>query len=1037
MDMASASRRGLRGRAVAALGAAAMLQGLLLAGSGPALAAEGFIDIKLPYGIAYDLAPIQIEMTAKGGPNLGYRIYDMYKTAVAQGKLADNVKQTIAFTPPRFGWYIVECGSEQDGVIFGAGRFLGATPKYPGMPAPAQGEMRGGWNDEALIGFGGLGLDRTNTRMGFDNADRVLADCKKYGTTLLMQFEGPPDTNHVREWVTRMKGKVKYWEVINEPNLSMGPDRYVEIIKQVYPLVKSIDPEALVIGPDPCGINLGWIEGFYKLGGGKFIDALSVHDYEGDNNIDRFHWNWKLGELRKIMARYGDAEKPIWQTERAIGAISAGCFTGVSQANNITLQRDLLETFGVTNEHNSHYYANVTGYDDVPTFVFSGSGPHPAVLATRTRRAMTLGRKFVEKLDFGPTGNKILLGLRYEGDDGSTVTLRNFGCLDMPLDVGVKEGDSLEVVDAFGNSETVAVKSGKAALTVRQMPIYLRLAKGQQVSVPKLDFGHNVAGEATFTWSGGPTSSSSILTDGIFQLFHDGSPWVNTWGGRYAGKVFNEKPETLEIAFDTPRLIESLLIFSGYADNPHCALLDYDLQYHDGKGWVTLEEVRTPCPPSDVVSTYMCKVVGWYLNNNCFVHQFKQPVKTDKLRLVVRRITRGFIPDMIAEKAMALSWKVASEALELREIEVYGPPPPVEISAAINGIAAGQGIERQPVAVTVTNRTNAPLTATAKAEVPTEWGVQPSEMTFVVAEGKAETKHMEVLIPPEVVPGEAQVKLTLVDGKGQPLCYGRLALTVPAVVQLTPKRPQGQVLAVEVKNVSTLKDPLRGNVSLFLNSPGLVFVPEGRFGPLKPGESTSVEFKVKDVPFDKGPWTALYVAKAGNRTTMTAMTRWEWQIVGPFPNNGGAGFNAVYEPEKGVDLEKTYTVVGGKTAGWKRAAGLSADMIDLYALLQPNTNVCAYAVTYIKSPTAQKAIISAGSDDGVKMWINGKMVLASDAHRGAAPGQEKVPVDLKEGWNEVLLKITQGDGGWGFYFDLLRTDGQPMPDIVVSSQKPK
>ncbi|MGB3088187.1 MAG: hypothetical protein WBC53_10790, partial [Phycisphaerae bacterium] len=251
-------------RAWTVLAAAATVLAALAAGSGAAWAAG--VNVKLPYSIAYALEPIQIDL--QGGPK--YAIYDLWKNQVAQGNVRGN--KTITFTPPKYGWYVVECGtSGKDHMTSGVAKFIGVTPKYANMHTLVQGEMRGGWNDEALQAFTGLLLDRTNTRMGFDNANRVIADCQKYGVTLLMQFESAPTADHVREWVTRMKGKVKYWEVVNEPNFSMSPQAYVNLLRQVYPLIKRIDPKAIVMGPNVCGIQLGWHDAFYKAGGGKFV----------------------------------------------------------------------------------------------------------------------------------------------------------------------------------------------------------------------------------------------------------------------------------------------------------------------------------------------------------------------------------------------------------------------------------------------------------------------------------------------------------------------------------------------------------------------------------------------------------------------------------------------------------------------------------------------------------------------------------------------------------------------------------------------
>jgi len=648
--------------------AAAVL--LLRAGFAAALDAE--INVRLPYNIAYELKPIEIGIALKG-PNPGgavWRVCDVFGEELASGKL-EGASAAVSFAPPRWGWYMVACqGPDRRGVA----KFLGVTPKFPGVHTLAEGELAGGWNDSALIAFAGLGLDRTNTRhKGIDGLAETLARSEKFGVPLLVQFEGKehcrPD--HVREAVTKYRGRVKYWEVMNEPNFSMSPEQYAELVKQLVPIIKGADPAAKVMGPDTCGIDLGWHERLYKAGGGRLLDAISIHDYEGDEAVDPFHWLWKLGELRKLMARYGDGAKEIWQTERAIGAVRAKLFLGATQAIRITLQRDLLELFGVTNDRNSHYYANVTGYNDVPTFVYSESGPHPAALVCRTRAAMIAGRRFARRLEFGPTGDKLLLGLLYEGPDGSTVTLRNLGCRDLPVEFRVTGASQLEVVDSFGNSEKLPVRGGKAVVTASELPVYLRLARGQAVSPPRIDFGRNIAQEARFSYSGGAKGSWSLVTDGIFQVFHHGYPWPQVWAGGYTGRVFDESPQTLEISFDGPREIGALLLFSARADNPHCALLDYDLQRREGGGWVTVEEVRTPCPESDPVKTYLCEAATWYRDSNFFVHRFARPLKTDGLRLVVRRLTRGFAPDMTAERALGRD--ISAKALEIREIELYGP----------------------------------------------------------------------------------------------------------------------------------------------------------------------------------------------------------------------------------------------------------------------------------------------------------------------------------------------------------------------------
>lgn len=71
----------------------------------------------------------------------------------------------------------------------------------------------------------------------------------------------------------------------------------------------------------------------------------------------------------------------------------------------------------------------------------------------------------------------------------------------------------------------------------------------------------------------------------------------------------------------------------------------------------------------------------------------------------------------------------------------------------------------------------------------------------------------------------------------------------------------------------------------------------------------------------------------------------------------------------------------------------------------------------------------------MKGWLNGKLIVLDSGSHGAIPGQIEAPVDLKEGWNEVLLKIPQGMGGWGFYFDLVDSDGKLLQGLVYSPRK--
>ena len=59
--------------------------------------------------------------------------------------------------------------------------------------------------------------------------------------------------------------------------------------------------------------------------------------------------------------------------------------------------------------------------------------------------------------------------------------------------------------------------------------------------------------------------------------------------------------------------------------------------------------------------------------------------------------------------------------------------------------------------------------------------------------------------------------------------------------------------------------------------------------------------------------------------------------------------------------------------------------------------------------------ISLGSDDFIKVWLNGEQLVSDDAVRPAAPDQDQATLKLKPGKNQLLLKVGNIAGGWEVY----------------------
>ena len=64
----------------------------------------------------------------------------------------------------------------------------------------------------------------------------------------------------------------------------------------------------------------------------------------------------------------------------------------------------------------------------------------------------------------------------------------------------------------------------------------------------------------------------------------------------------------------------------------------------------------------------------------------------------------------------------------------------------------------------------------------------------------------------------------------------------------------------------------------------------------------------------------------------------------------------------------------------------------------------------MRSKTDQDVVLTFGSDDGIKVWLNGAVVNAKNVTRGFNVDEDQVPAKLKKGWNTLLVKVTQGAG---------------------------
>jgi D-arabinan exo alpha-(1,3)/(1,5)-arabinofuranosidase (non-reducing end) len=166
-----------------------------------------------------------------------------------------------------------------------------------------------------------------------------------------------------------------------------------------------------------------------------------------------------------------------------------------------------------------------------------------------------------------------------------------------------------------------------------------------------------------------------------------------------------------------------------------------------------------------------------------------------------------------------------------------------------------------------------------------------------------------------------------------------------------------------------------------------------------------------------------YVAANGNeQSRVEPMT---WNVVGPFPCRSVEQFQRAEFPEVPrnvwprevvADFDQYAAPHGPLTFPIWRVE-TQRTWLDFTSCFRTpsggNTgtqpvDVSAYAAAQITCPSACRKRLSLGFDDGLRLWINGRLVLEQHHDRGMATFVTP-PLDLHEGANNVLLKLSNTD----------------------------
>jgi hypothetical protein len=156
-----------------------------------------------------------------------------------------------------------------------------------------------------------------------------------------------------------------------------------------------------------------------------------------------------------------------------------------------------------------------------------------------------------------------------------------------------------------------------------------------------------------------------------------------------------------------------------------------------------------------------------------------------------------------------------------------------------------------------------------------------------------------------------------------------------------------------------------------------------------------------------------------------------WWAVGTFPNFDGEGFDRSYTPEDRPGLTETYTSRTMQMVRWEKNSFYDA-ALDVEPLFRGSSGVC-YGRTVLRSPTTRDARLAANTSSGVKLWLNGALILRRNHRETFRPqlgaGPWAVDVALAAGDNPVMVKWVRGSEPFEFSLTVSDRAGRGLPEV--------
>jgi hypothetical protein len=285
------------------------------------------------------------------------------------------------------------------------------------------------------------------------------------------------------------------WEIWNEPNLlsfwspDPSPEEYTQLLTASYKAIKRADPQAVVLGCSLAGPNgrrsKAWefVEEVLKLGGGRAMDAISIHPYRQPRTPEDSGYVEDLQAISDLTAKYG-RRLPMWITE--VGWPTQPDGTSDSRSAQLLVRAyTLAMAHGVANiawydyrddgldpNYNEHHFGIL--YNDLT--------PKPSYFAYRTMATELAGLRFEREVAAGDGLSVLVFG---NGQQRKAVAWSHRGSRQQAFQLGDRR--RLETVDLMGNPQEAKVVDGVWLATLDESAVFLRDVPESLAAVRPID----------------------------------------------------------------------------------------------------------------------------------------------------------------------------------------------------------------------------------------------------------------------------------------------------------------------------------------------------------------------------------------------------------------------------------------------------------------------------------------------------------------------------------------------------------------------